>query len=570
MRLSCTMFFISPGSRSSDLVAAIGRHFKTRTCVHYDERGSAFAALGYSRKSSSPAVWVTTSGTALANGLPAVIEASIDSVPLVLLTADRPPELRDTGANQTIRQPGLFGDYVRWHFDMPTPSEDVDPSFVLSTVDQSVYRATSERGPVHLNCMFREPLATEAPAFESARSDARLSRWDASEKPYTQYIKADRVSGDADLSEIKEALAQAKRPICVLGRLADTRYAEPALKWAEQSGIPILPDITSGFRLGRTEKSLIPYYDLLTNSERFNRLMKPDAVVQVGRTPVSKRIQQFLTSSRPETYVLVVDGPERQDPNHLVSHRMDLNHSGVESLFSGMKPVSDVEEGWLAGWREGSNQIEKWLRVRFGGSSEPALSEQGVAHRLCSLLPESHQFMIASSLPIRHVDTFSSSQGNPVGIVANRGVSGIDGTIATAAGSQWSSGERTTVLLGDLAMLHDLNSLVLAKDRGLILVVINNDGGGIFSYLPIQNQADIFERFFATPHGMNFEHAASLFGIEYHAPEDLNQFSDDYLSALGRRGATLIEVKTNRDETKAFGDQLLEEAKSLLSENAYH
>ena len=196
------MFFISPGSRSSPLVAAIGRHPKTRTCVHYDERGGAFAALGFSRKSSKPAVWVTTSGTAVANGLPAVIEASVDSVPLVLLTADRPPELRETGANQTIPQPDLFGNYVRWHFDIPTPSDEINPTFVLSTVDQSVYRATTGQGPVHLNCMFREPLATEVQEFEKARLDDRLSRWVSEEKPFTLYTRSNKIGESSDLTEI--------------------------------------------------------------------------------------------------------------------------------------------------------------------------------------------------------------------------------------------------------------------------------------------------------------------------------------------------------------------------------
>ena len=564
VRLGCTMFFISPGSRSSPLVSAIGRHTGTQTCVHYDERGGAFAALGYSRTSSKPAVWVTTSGTAVANGLPAVIEASVDSIPLILLTADRPPELKETGANQTIPQSDLFGKYVRWHVDIPTPSDEISPTFVLTTVDQSVYRATSHRGPVHLNCMYRKPLATGSQEYEKARSDVRLSRWVSDQNPYTQYARADKIGRSSDLTKIGAALGRAKRPICVLGRVADIRCAKHALTWAEQSGIPVLPDITSGFRLGTEGESLIPYYDLMTSSDRFSLGMKPDAVIQVGRTPVSKQIQTFLSESPPDLYVLVSDGPERQDPNHLVSNRLDLSEPGVESFFSGMNSQVNVEEEWLAAWKDGSNRIETWLGDRLGGATESKLSEQAVAYRLCSLLPESHQLNLASSLPIRHVNTFSSSLGNPVQIVANRGASGIDGTIATAAGSQRGTGKKTTVLLGDLAMLHDMNSLVLARDGGLILVVLNNNGGGIFEYLPIQSQADVFEPLFATPHGLDFEHAAKQFGLSYHAPTNLTQFSEVYSTALERDTASLIEVKTDRKETKAFGDRLMEEAERVL------
>src|SRR5690606_37386344 len=188
VRCGVGLFCLAPGSRSTPLVQAVAANPEARPLMHFDERGTAFAALGYARATGRPAAWVTTSGTAVANGLPAVVEASVDGVPLVLLTADRPPELRDTGANQTIPQPALFGEFVRWRFDLPAPAAEIDPAFVLTTADQAVHRAVGRpRGPVHLNCMFREPLAAEA------MDDVRLAGWRVSGEPYTRYVAPESV-----------------------------------------------------------------------------------------------------------------------------------------------------------------------------------------------------------------------------------------------------------------------------------------------------------------------------------------------------------------------------------------
>lgn len=565
VRLECTVFFISPGSRSSPLVTAVAKHSEAQAIVHYDERGGAFAALGYARTSGKPGVWITTSGTAVANGLPAVIEASTDAVPLLLITADRPPELRETGSNQTIRQPEIFANHVRWSFDMPTPSSEIDPAFVLTTIDQLVYRASAEKGPVHLNCMFREPLAPDEEPYVSAESGTRFERWKSSAEPYTRYAMSEKRPSDVDMEKIRSMLESAKRPICVLGRLSDSAFAAKVMRWATENGIPIFPDVTSGLRLGSEGSAIIPYYDLLLAGGTFRAQMKPDAVVQLGRAPVSKRLLMFLSEASPDPYIIIADGPERIDPFHGASFRLNLDRMGTNAAFMAEDFQIDVADNWLDNWKNASDRIERWLTDFFGDTSGALLSEQAVARRLSEIIPDQHVLVLASSLPIRHVDTFASDTGGRVQVVANRGASGIDGTLATAAGSQLGSLKKTTVLIGDLALLHDLNSLSLAAKQKLVVVALNNDGGGIFSYLPIAHHPDVFETFFGTPHGLGFEHAAAMFALTYVRTESVEQFADAYTRALQAEDAVLIEVPTNRASTHALNERLIADIERPLS-----
>ncbi len=533
--------------------------------VHYDERGGAFAALGYARTSGKPGVWITTSGTAVANGYPAVVEASTDAVPLLLLTADRPPELRETGSNQTIRQPGIFGGHVRWSFDMPTPSSEIDPAFVLTTIDQLVYRACAETGPVHLNCMFREPLAPDQESYATAESGARFDRWMSSGEPYTRYAAAEKRLSDVDLEQIREMLESAKRPICVLGRLSDSAFAQAAVRWATENGIPVFPDVMSGQRLGSTGSAIIAYYDLILADSRFHEHMIPDAVVQLGRAPVSKRLLTFLSEASPEPYIVIADGPERIDPFHGASFRLHLDRMGTGAAFMAGDFQIEIADNWLNDWKNASDRIEMWLTDHFGKARDAVLSEQAVARLLIEIIPDQHVLVLASSLPIRHVDTFASNTGGRVRVVANRGASGIDGTLATAAGSQLGSSKKTTVLIGDLALLHDLNSLSLAARRELVVVALNNDGGGIFSYLPIARHPDVFETFFSAPHGFGFEQAATMFGLTYARTDSAQKFADAYTRALRAHGAALIEVPTNRASTLALNDRLIADVERRVS-----
>ena len=548
------LFCVAPGSRSTPLVAALAGNKRARNLVHFDERGTAFAALGYARATGLPAAWITTSGTAVANGLPAVVEAATDGVPMVLLTADRPPELRQTGANQTIDQPDIFGDFVRWRFDVPAPSLDVDPASVLTTVDQAVYRAgRSPKGPVHINLMFREPLIPVPDETEGGHRGPE--RWRGSDEPYTRYAPTRPALDDPHVADLWERLRPVERGLVVAGRLASRDQGEAVQKLARVLGWPLLPDVGSQVRLGG-DVGDVAYYDVLLADEKTADARAPEAVLHFGGRALSKRLEGFVARHRPDPYVVVRENPFRLDPAHLVTHSVE---SGIEGFCAALlraasarPPATDAS--WIAGWRTASDEAGKALdRALSDGLSEPLVA------RLASReIPEGHGLVVASSMPIRDLDAFAAADGSGVPVVANRGASGIDGTVATAAGFARGSGRPVTLLIGDLALLHDLNSLAMLRGLPVTVVVLNNDGGGIFSFLPVSAHAEFFEPFFGTPQGVGFEGAAAMFGLRYGSPETPEDFLAAYRKALSGDGPSVIEVKTDRDENVAVHRRLLE------------
>ncbi len=560
LRCGVDFFCVAPGSRSTPLVAALAANEKARSLIHFDERGTAFAALGFARATGHPAAWITTSGTAVANGLPAVVEAATDGVPMILLTADRPPELRQTGANQTIDQPDIFGDYVRWRFDLPAPDPGIDPAMVLTTVDQAAYRAgRTPQGPVHLNLMFREPFLSD-PEDDDVLSGP--SSWAQSGEPYTRYAASKPTVDEMEIHNLWETLRPVRRGLVVAGRLASRKQGEAVLRLAETLGWPLLPDVGSQIRLGADSKGLAAHYDALLAGDSFAQAHAPEAVVHVGGRALSKRMEQFLGRSRPDPYVVVRENPFRLDPAHRVTHSVEANIPDfcaalVRAATEG-PPATDPS--WTAGWREASAEVVRYLDGILSG--EP--NEPLVARAVSQNIPQGHGLVVASSMPVRDLDTYAAADGASVPVAANRGASGIDGTVATAAGFARGLGRPVTLLIGDLALLHDLNSLAMLRDVHVIVVVLNNDGGGIFSFLPIAGHEEFFEPYFGTPQAVGFEPAANLFGLDYEHPGTMEEFVEAYGSACARGSSSLIEVKTDREENVALHRRILEEVESRV------
>jgi 2-succinyl-5-enolpyruvyl-6-hydroxy-3-cyclohexene-1-carboxylate synthase len=556
IRCGVEFFCVAPGSRSTPLVAALAANDKAHSLVHFDERGTAFAALGYARATGRPAAWITTSGTAVANGLPAVVEASTDGVPMILLTADRPPELRQTGANQTIDQPDIFGDYVRWRFDLPAPDPTIDTAMVLTTVDQAAYRARrSPHGPVHLNLMFREPFLPEGDEVLAGPSP-----WAEGDEPYTRYGATKPAVDELEIQALWQTLRPARRGLVVAGRLASRKQGEAALRLASALGWPLLPDIGSQVRLGADSENLAPYYDALLAGESFAEYHTPEAVVQVGGRALSKRLEQFIVRSRPDPYVVVRENPFRLDPAHRVTHSIEVD---VVDFCAAMVRVAtedppDEDAAWRTGWRGPSETVGHSL----DGISSMELNEPFVARSVSRNVPQDQGLVVASSMPVRDLDTYATAGGAPVPIAANRGASGIDGTVATAAGFARGLGRPVTLLIGDLALLHDLNSLAMLRDVPVVVIVLNNDGGGIFSFLPVAKHEEFFEPYFGTPQGVGFEPAAEMFGLQYERPGTTEEFVEVYRGACARVSSTLIEVRTDREENVRLHGELLRLASS--------
>jgi 2-succinyl-5-enolpyruvyl-6-hydroxy-3-cyclohexene-1-carboxylate synthase len=556
IRCGVDFFCLAPGARSTPLVTAVAAHPKARSLVHFDERGTAFAALGYARATGRPAAWITTSGTAVANGLPAVVEAALDGVPMLLLTADRPPELRHTGANQTIDQVRLFGEYVRWFFDLPAPDAALDPAMVLTTVDQAVYRAQgTPAGPVHLNLMFREPLAPDSDDAPRPALLARLHDWYARGTPWTRYSAPVLAPPDALIASLCDELAGVQRGLVIAGRLETAAQGRTVAALAEALGWPLLPDIGSQVR-PRDAGTGVACYDALLATPAFAATYPPEAVLHVGGRFVSKRLLQYLERTRPSQYVVVQPNPYRYDPTHQVTHRVEADIVAFCTRFRQALPErTGTAAAWRGVWQRASQQVDALWQTQVDAAA--TLSEPQVARLVSRHLPDGHGLVLASSMPVRDMDLFVHP-GLAAGKTAtNRGASGIDGTVATAAGVARGLEAPVTLVLGDLALLHDLNALALLRDQPVTVVVLNNNGGGIFSFLPIARHAEVFEPFFGTPHGLTFAAAASLFGLGYAAPSTPTAFVDAYRHATRSPTPTLLEVTTDRTANVALHRDLL-------------
>ena len=553
VRNGVTTFFVAPGSRSTPLTVAAARHSGAQTVLHVDERGNAFAALGYGRATQTPAAWITTSGTAVANGLPAVVEASVDGVPLLLLTADRPPELRDTGANQTIDQVNIFGDYVRWQVDVPPPTDEIDPAYVLTTTNQVVHRARrAPAGPVHVNCMFRKPLEPVESEVSVAVPET-VKRWATGTEPYTQYPTPVSTPAGADIEALAEDLSGTERGLVVAGRLDTAAAADAVQRVAVHLGWPLVPDLTSQLRLGGEQAGHVPYGDLVLTSELFREAHAPEAVLQVGGQFASKRLRLFLRDTAPGTWAVVRPDPFRIDPDHRVTHHVEADVPAfADALIARLDDGAGATD-WRNAWTTASDRAEAVVRTH--ADETDALTEPLVATILTDERPSSHALVAASSMPVRDLNRHGSIEGTAGPVYANRGASGIDGTVATAAGVATGRDGPVTLLIGDLALWHDLNGLALLQDCQVVVVVVNNDGGGIFHFLPIREYDD-FDPYFTTPHGRDFEDAAATFDLPYHRPETPADFRAAYEEACRSGTSALVEVQTDREANRRVYEDL--------------
>ena len=552
-RCGCRYFVISPGSRSTPLVVAAARHARITARVCIEERGAAFHAAGYARATGTPAVLVCTSGTALANYLPAVVEAAQDQVPLLVLSADRPPELHDTGANQTILQRGMLGQYTRWSAELPVPTPRIDPRTVLTTIDQAVFRCMADpAGPVHLNVPFGEPLQPR-PAPEPLLDGAAGRRWLATAEPFTVYRP---MAGAVAVDELASLVAQSTRGLLVAGGLPRGAGAAVAAL-AQHLGWPLLGDVASGARGAAGVQ-------LLLQSHSGRRTLRPDTVLHFGSHLVAKHYLTLLEEAAPRL-IQVAPGPRRIDPSHSAARRIVADPQRVaRALVERCPPRAAsayADEVAQAGARAAA-AVAGWA------AAQPGLTEPVVARLAAAAAagPPPAGLFAASSMPIRDLDAFATPLAPAVAVAANRGASGIDGAVASAAGFAAGLQRPVIALLGDLSLLHDLASLSQLGEcrHGLVIVVVNNRGGGIFSLLPLAQVDEpgfdtLFERYFTTPHEIGFEAIAAGFALRYGRPETSAHLERHLAVAVGRaaRGSsTLLEVATDRGVNAAIHREL--------------
>jgi 2-succinyl-5-enolpyruvyl-6-hydroxy-3-cyclohexene-1-carboxylate synthase len=548
MRAACT----SPGSRSAPLALTLAREPRLRCFSHVDERCAGFFALGLAKASGLPVAITCTSGTAVAELLPATIEAREARVPLLLLTADRPPELRENGAGQAIDQLKLFGGAAKWFFEVGTHEASPERLRWIRTLACRAYATALEGRPgvVHLNFPLREPLVTDEPLPEdtSARpGNASFVR----RHPLTPRDTYGEYGAEDDLDRLGSAIRGARRGVVVAGREERTGVewwpGEAVATFAAAAGWPLLADPMS---LARRGPAAIAHYDALLRDERLAASLEPDLVLRVGDLPVSKPLRGWLAGLAHVPQIALDPEGAWQDPASVLSESLLIDPAmTLEPLAETIATVT-AEEQWLARWRSADElAAESILGVlAAGGLSEPA-----VAAELGVLLPGHATLFVASSMPVREIETFWPAREDPPRVLCNRGANGIDGVVSSAFGAAATDDRPVVLLIGDVALAHDIGGLLAAKRLGLKLtiVLIDNSGGGIFDFLPVaQNtlarEQDIYTRHIATPTGLDFADAARLYGLDHVRATDLRGFRAALEQALESERSSIVEVRGDR------------------------
>ena len=551
---------VCPGSRSTPLALTFRRDPRIKIWMHVDERSAAYFALGIAKRSKLPVAVVSTSGTAAVNFAPAAVEAFFARVPLLLLTADRPAHARDIGTNQTIDQVRLYGSHVKWSADVQIPDDsDVSLAYARSIAGRSVRGALEEpAGPVHLNFPFREPLVPEQGVSIRQIEGGGQGNVSSATQPSGRY-------SPEDFAPLRRALHGAERPIIVCGEQGDPSFPDAVTALAREIGAPVLADPLSQVRCGPQHSPLvIDAYDAFLRDEDIARRLSPDFVLRFGAVPVSKALLQFLERNRSCNQVLADPGGSR-DPILSASDVVRLDPASLcRVLLDGAPdqatptPGSGVPD-WVASWTETNTKVRCALVARI--AEESGLSEPGVFTDLNEVLPAGGTLFAGNSMPIRDLDAMFPGGTRAIRFLANRGASGIDGIVSTTLGVSAASEEPLVLVIGDLSFYHDMNGLLAARRYGLsaTIVLVNNDGGGIFSMLP-QSTDPHFEEVFATPTGLDFKHTADMYGLEYHCITSRQEFRDLVSRSLESEGVTLLEIRTDRGANAKLHRELMEAA----------
>jgi len=562
---------ISPGSRSTSLVLAAAGDPRFRLYPVLDERSAGYFAVGIGKATGVPAVVITTSGTAAANLYPAVVEASQGEVPLLVLTADRPHHLRDSDGNQAIDQIRLFGTFPRAFFELSAPRSEAGPLRHLRGLAARAFAAATgpPPGPVHLNFPFEKPFEPDEFQNQGARGSNERPFGRTGSEPAVRVSRGPATLSPDALSRLNGLLDDVRRGVIVAGPVPDARAVGPGvLALGAATGYPVLADPLSGARFTPSQGALVPAgYDVFLRSRGAVARLKPDLILRVGASPTSASLLSFLEGHGNVRQIVVDAGHRWKD--HLATSWEYLSVP-AEPLFSrlaaGRPPREDPE--WTGLWRQAEAACAGLLEeegFRFPGAAggdrgdEPVeLLEGELLASVAAVLPEDANLLVASSMPIRDLDAFGRPGRTRINVFGNRGASGIDGLISTAAGIAAAAGigtgaggrGPTVAVLGDLAFLHDLSGLMTVSGAAppLVLVVINNQGGGIFHTLPVREYEPAFTRFFATPHGLELDKAAAMFGISYHAAAGLDGFEAGLAAALASGQAAIVEVRTRREE----------------------
>lgn len=557
-------YFIALGSRSTPLVLAAERHPLTKTHFHFDERGLAFAALGFARATKRPTVLIVTSGTAVANLYPAIIEASMDEIPLLILAADRPIELLQMGNNQTIDQIKMFGSYLRGEWILPPATKEIDLSFVKSMTSKALHQTLVPKpGPVMIDCMFKKPLTKET-AYSPGKEDSTT--------PHTTWLPSVKEPAEESLKLLADLFSLHEKGIILVGKVDEEEHLEEIFTLSLKLQWPLFAEPTSNLRnIGRSSSS-IPYYNAILKNTDAKETLKPTLILHLGDQYVSGQLQDWIGAISLTAYIHI--SPQKiVDLQHKVSHRLECS----PSLFA--KRVLPFVKGsvpnlWLGLWKEHSLRIEEYLIDFF--DEEEKLKEPTVVHTLGSLARSDMHFFFGTSLPIRYADSYFYPRERTGRSFATRGASGIDGNIAQAIGITKALDSPMACIIGDQTFLHDLNSLAFLTDTNLpfTLIVLNNFGSGIFSFLPVVKQKDVFNKCFRGIHEFTVDSFAKAFSIDYARVETVHEFTEIMKIAPHRKSPLILEiisdVEKNHDYLTSIDEYLSKQMKKKSSPKTFY
>src|SRR5690606_27242013 len=497
---------IAPGSRSTPLTLAFARHGGIKIYTHLDERSAAFFALGLALASDELVALVCTSGTAAANFFPAIVEAHMSRVPLIVLTADRPPELRHSGANQTIDQIKMYGDYALWSVDAALP-EASPPAIAIRNLRTLAARAYARangirKGVVHINMPFRkplEPISVEGDVMEVPKGA------EAREPAHTLLRPArTHLASSDEAIWLRQLVGEHERGIIICGGGLSVTAGYGIQPAADAIGYPVLAESYSHVRHFHQGYGA---YDFYTDCAP-----RPDVILRFGNMPISKALNDFIAASRPKALIHISPDGEWSDDNHSVTHFYPVQ----PAYIAGALEVMQRRETTIS---KQYNMLETaaWQVIEYCMDAGDYFDGAAV-YDVVDLIPADSTLFVGNSLPVRLLDQFGKPQNRRIYVYANRGASGIDGNISTALGAGAARpGQPLVAIVGDITFYHDMNGLLAVQRNGVpvTIVLLNNNGGGIFHRLPIKNFEPEFTDLFVMPHGLEFEHAARMYGLEY-------------------------------------------------------
>jgi len=551
--------------------------------THLDERSAGFFALGVGKYSRLPCAVITTSGTAAANLLPAVVEAHQSGTPLLLLTADRPALLRGTDSNQTINQVNLYGTYVKQYFETGEPVWR-DLERIRNIACRAFWETQNPySGPVHVNLAFEKPLEPQEPEVGFSKVQEPLSLLGqvgrSKARPLVNISPTEVSISYTETLKIKDMVAGSERGLIIAGGgLKNGGLAKELNNFSKKTGFPIIADPLSGVRFDPNGEGLkINRSHLICGHSELRHLLRPDLIVRIGSAPVSETVSGFVEACRDVSQLVISGGNNWDDHLGVSSHYVAVEE---ESLI---RELNDLlkEERVVPGWKEEWQKFDKVIEGVLDANSE-RFFEGNIIRLIGEMVPPKTSLFVSNSMPVRDLDVFGPDRQDSLTVYGNRGASGIDGIVSSVAGiagagmsrvsdqtfSEEECDSSVVAILGDIAFCHDMNGLLtMAKyELNVLLVVINNDGGGIFHKLPIREYEPEFTSYFTTPHGLEFEAAAELYGIPYRKAADLHQLAEVFSGFIMEKGPKIIEIQVDRDQNWHCHREILLEVNKSIDE----